>query len=131
MKSSFDHIVDQLPYDLLATPARVQAAFDQLGLHTRHLMLLSQALQGFSWYPALPERERQVIEIRWARGWTLAATAEEMTRLRETPITRERVRQLEGKAIQGIATELGWSKDEYEAAQRAAWQNRLDTVGER
>ncbi len=79
------------------------------------LLLHESALEHFvaAWLSELPERQRRVIERRYGLNGCAVATLDELAR--ELGVTRERVRQIQGEALDKLRGRLarkGYARDD-------------------
>jgi len=79
------------------------------------LLLHESALEDFvaAWLSELPERQRRVIERRYGLNACAVATLDELAR--ELGVTRERVRQIQGEALEKLRGRLarkGYARDD-------------------
>jgi len=79
------------------------------------LLLHESALEDFvaAWLSELPERQRRVIERRYGLNACAVATLDELAR--ELGVTRERIRQIQGEALEKLRGRLarkGYARDD-------------------
>lgn len=88
------------------TDAQKLAAFAALSEDAQRLMLIGYAVPEWVVWDDLNERQRLAVHLRFVRRLTLDQAAQLMSEHFKSPITRERLRQIEGQAIKRIARYL-------------------------